>query len=561
MKHSGTASGISYSGSYIGSFIFPPILVWLLDNFGLQGSFLIISGGVLNVFVAAMLLKGPKTTKKGSKNEIKSVCSSDINIPAEIVEKQFNQNLSFSNNRSLFRRNIRRVYNSSIKVLRDYDCESNINLKRKVSLPDNPYYFHETYTKSSEKEKTPSETNCQRDNCLTSSNYSLIIADNFTVNNSELVPQKTRQMFVSPSKEIITNISVSSAKENLSNLKLYSRKLDPESRSLSKGKSKAKYKMKLQKLKKVLLASLLKRTNFFRRECLQTDNVKLTSFKSIHSLVCSNSSNVTISCNHLPSSKSMSCKKCVSKENYSTNRFFKKFYNYSLTFPKEQTFNKSLGSNGSHKAIEPEEILSRVNASLKCSNASSFLEKQSVKSNLTASVLNAKEELNASSLEKCEVSKNDDHIDICSKSMDIDNLRGITPLRADPSNGTHTSIHKLTLSPQFLTPDVKFKPENARSESPDGTSDSPDVSDAKKCYSDLLGLLCEPMFFVISFTMSIQTFIVVSVVTTIEDYAKDIGIDENKVHYALMALSIANLAGTLTLGAITDRGFISKLCQ
>lgn len=58
-KHRATASGISFSGACLGSFILPPIVEILLDTFGLSGTFLFLSGFVLNCIPAALLLKKP----------------------------------------------------------------------------------------------------------------------------------------------------------------------------------------------------------------------------------------------------------------------------------------------------------------------------------------------------------------------------------------------------------------------------------------------------------------------------------------------------------------------
>lgn len=58
-KYRATASGISFSGACLGSFILPPIVEVLMDIYGLSGSFLILAGLVLNCVPAALLLRKP----------------------------------------------------------------------------------------------------------------------------------------------------------------------------------------------------------------------------------------------------------------------------------------------------------------------------------------------------------------------------------------------------------------------------------------------------------------------------------------------------------------------
>ncbi|PRD20329.1 UNVERIFIED_CONTAM: Monocarboxylate transporter 9 [Trichonephila clavipes] len=70
-KHRGKASGISYSGSYIGSFIFPPVVVQLLDKYGLPGTFLVISSTLLNGLAASLLFPSP-SSKSIKKNHLES---------------------------------------------------------------------------------------------------------------------------------------------------------------------------------------------------------------------------------------------------------------------------------------------------------------------------------------------------------------------------------------------------------------------------------------------------------------------------------------------------------
>ncbi|CAG2100116.1 unnamed protein product [Medioppia subpectinata] len=56
-KFRATATAISYAGGTIGSFIFPPIIDYILPKYGLNGSFLIIGGILLNSLPFALLLR------------------------------------------------------------------------------------------------------------------------------------------------------------------------------------------------------------------------------------------------------------------------------------------------------------------------------------------------------------------------------------------------------------------------------------------------------------------------------------------------------------------------
>lgn len=56
-------TAISYAGGTIGSFLFPPVLEYILVEYGLNGSFLIIGGIMLNALPFALLLR-PATPKE-----------------------------------------------------------------------------------------------------------------------------------------------------------------------------------------------------------------------------------------------------------------------------------------------------------------------------------------------------------------------------------------------------------------------------------------------------------------------------------------------------------------
>lgn len=66
-KYRTTASGMAFSGGCVGSFLFPVLLEYMIKTYGLEGSFLILSGIIMNTIPAAMLLRKPSWLKKQSK--------------------------------------------------------------------------------------------------------------------------------------------------------------------------------------------------------------------------------------------------------------------------------------------------------------------------------------------------------------------------------------------------------------------------------------------------------------------------------------------------------------
>lgn len=58
-KYRATASGFALAGGTIGSFLFPPLVKFILFEYSLHGCFLILAGFVLNTLPVAMLLRPP----------------------------------------------------------------------------------------------------------------------------------------------------------------------------------------------------------------------------------------------------------------------------------------------------------------------------------------------------------------------------------------------------------------------------------------------------------------------------------------------------------------------
>lgn len=68
VKYRATALGIAFSGGAISSFLVPIAMQWLLDNYDLKGSFLILGGVVMNTLVVSALLRPPPWLSKSKKN-------------------------------------------------------------------------------------------------------------------------------------------------------------------------------------------------------------------------------------------------------------------------------------------------------------------------------------------------------------------------------------------------------------------------------------------------------------------------------------------------------------
>lgn len=71
-KYRTTASGMAFSGGCVGSLLFPVLLEYMIKTYGLGGSFLILSGIIMNTIPAALLLRKPSWFKEESKRSIRA---------------------------------------------------------------------------------------------------------------------------------------------------------------------------------------------------------------------------------------------------------------------------------------------------------------------------------------------------------------------------------------------------------------------------------------------------------------------------------------------------------
>ncbi|XP_015925477.2 monocarboxylate transporter 5-like isoform X1 [Parasteatoda tepidariorum] len=120
-KYRSTASGIALSGACVGSVFFSFLIEYLTEQYGLQGTFLILSGVILHVIPAAMLLRSPSWIRNGQKNpnertSLKSKAQMYV-IPEEYVKSNANKKLSIvSLNPNLLEKNkIREASNVPLK--------------------------------------------------------------------------------------------------------------------------------------------------------------------------------------------------------------------------------------------------------------------------------------------------------------------------------------------------------------------------------------------------------------------------------------------------------------
>ncbi|GIY79257.1 uncharacterized protein CEXT_711701 [Caerostris extrusa] len=76
-KYRTTAAGIGFSGGCFGSFLFPVLMQWLLNNYGIDGTFLVMSGIIMHCIPAAMILKKPSWLDKKAVPEVLKTARQD----------------------------------------------------------------------------------------------------------------------------------------------------------------------------------------------------------------------------------------------------------------------------------------------------------------------------------------------------------------------------------------------------------------------------------------------------------------------------------------------------
>ncbi|GIY26528.1 monocarboxylate transporter 9 [Caerostris darwini] len=73
VKHRATAIGMAFSGGTLSSLIFPAAMEWMLENYSLRESFLLLSGVVMNTLVASSLLRAPPWIAKSKDKKVNAL--------------------------------------------------------------------------------------------------------------------------------------------------------------------------------------------------------------------------------------------------------------------------------------------------------------------------------------------------------------------------------------------------------------------------------------------------------------------------------------------------------
>ncbi|GIY75205.1 MFS domain-containing protein [Caerostris extrusa] len=244
-QHRGKASGISYSGSYIGSFIFPPVVVLLLDKYGLPGTFFVISGTLLNGIAASILF--PSTSPLTSKSSKNSKEPSEYQLKIE-------RRCSFidSDQPSTFWQKFLRNFNWPDATLKTQE------LSKTQNLPS-------IYLVSIE----PSKDLCEQQGSC----FSLLKRKSFS-NSCESLKTKSLAYISGSFKTSRNRLS-----------KCYSDKFYFNTRNAL---FKSKYKSSIAKIKKIFLVNVLKKRYSFDFDLhkLPADDVKLLSFKKFNCALC-----------------------------------------------------------------------------------------------------------------------------------------------------------------------------------------------------------------------------------------------------------------------------------
>ncbi|KAG1664864.1 Monocarboxylate transporter 14 [Nymphon striatum] len=90
IKHRGKANGIIFAGCSLGACVFPPVIEYLLEKYGLKGTFLLLSGISLNTLVSTLLMKDPPTILKRRRqtNTDKKITDFDEVSSVEIIQNK-----------------------------------------------------------------------------------------------------------------------------------------------------------------------------------------------------------------------------------------------------------------------------------------------------------------------------------------------------------------------------------------------------------------------------------------------------------------------------------------
>lgn len=136
LKNRATAAGFAYAGSCIGSFVFPPVTEYLLENFSLRGTFLLLGGIALHSLLGALLYF---PANEESAIEDSSVNQEVLRELVPTIDLQKEKNLNGHNNGS--------VYINDIKHSVKLSCEKTV-LKKFTSTTRNLSLFTDVLSDS-----------------------------------------------------------------------------------------------------------------------------------------------------------------------------------------------------------------------------------------------------------------------------------------------------------------------------------------------------------------------------------------------------------------------------
>ncbi|KAH6934334.1 hypothetical protein HPB50_023025 [Hyalomma asiaticum] len=93
-KRRGIALGLNLAGPPMASLLLPKLLEWLLGEFGLRGTFLILGGCMANVPVLGILLRKPpweKSVGEGVDDKVEDPCCEAVKGGAQRISLPLNQ--------------------------------------------------------------------------------------------------------------------------------------------------------------------------------------------------------------------------------------------------------------------------------------------------------------------------------------------------------------------------------------------------------------------------------------------------------------------------------------
>ncbi|KAG8190877.1 hypothetical protein JTE90_010302 [Oedothorax gibbosus] len=589
-NHRGTALGLSYSGSYIGSFIFPPIVVQLIKLYGLPGAFLVISATLLNGLAASLLFG--TTSSKTIKNKKVLNLENSIKQVRDEASSQKVHGVSERCFKGLWHKLIHHIKIClfySKELADDTRVDIPVHLTSDVYLKDqNNISIHQPVSNNSVHFKRSVRN--KSDSTLLNSTY-----------------MKTRN---------------SKFKNHSVEFYLHSKN------SISKSNSHSDNKNNVTKLKRIILARhFMKHYNLRNSQISSQPVVQLVSIKTAEDSFYTNTIKKCLfenNCLKIDQSNKEVCEVTIKEQSsyYKQNQAIKRFCviknlspniklktKFDYVVPRERAVPKCLEIerfNYKTKVHSQERVLTNqtnlrtgifmpnanLNNSENCDETQTNRKTYKITKTFNKNALTSKPQIeNNFDKNKNEPKESSNKDLVLNTTIDVQKSTNLYPKLTENETSIEGTCSqrilrlkqaKVSFSPKGKSPETKnpkdstsskdnpspcasnntFSKENAKHLSSsksisESLHESGFVRDTAKCCFSWFQMYSHPMFMVITTTMSLHTFVVVCMITIIEDFAKDMHVPENKVYTVLMALSIADLLGSLTLGVVTDRKFMS----